>query len=149
MILHWSVAAIGLFLAAIGACVATYLIIRSKLKSEIDAIRAEMTSLLVKAPSGFTQESPKSEAVLSEPRSAEVLKAPVPAPACPTPAASPASEGLAHETLVVIAAAVSAFLGKSVRLRSARLIHPSEGNAWAQQGRVFVQASHNLGLTHN
>jgi methylmalonyl-CoA carboxyltransferase large subunit len=58
------------------------------------------------------------------------------------------AEELAHETLVVIAAAVSAFLGKQVRLRSARLIQPSEGNAWAQQGRVFVQASHNLGLAH-
>jgi hypothetical protein len=40
---------------------------------------------------------------------------------------------------------VAAFLGKKARVRSARLIRPVVStSAWAQQGRVFVQASHNL-----
>ena len=47
---------------------------------------------------------------------------------------------------VVIAAAVTAFLGKKVRIRSAKMLQsPYEiVNPWSQQGRVFVQASHNL-----
>jgi methylmalonyl-CoA carboxyltransferase large subunit len=50
------------------------------------------------------------------------------------------------EILVVIAAAVTAFLGKKVRIRSAKMLQsPYEVvNPWTQQGRVFVQASHNL-----
>jgi methylmalonyl-CoA carboxyltransferase large subunit len=47
------------------------------------------------------------------------------------------------EMLVVIAAAVTAFLGKKVRIRSAKMLQsPYEVvNPWSQQGRVFVQAS--------
>ena len=50
------------------------------------------------------------------------------------------------EVLVVIAAAVTAFLGKKVRIRSAKVLQsPYEVvNPWAQQGRVSVQASHNF-----
>ena len=50
------------------------------------------------------------------------------------------------EMLVVIAAAVTAFLGKKVRIRSAKMLQsPYEVvNPWSQQGRVFVQASHLL-----
>ena len=50
------------------------------------------------------------------------------------------------EMLVVIAAAVTAFLGKKVRIRSAKMLQsPYEVvNPWSQQGRVFVQASHAL-----
>jgi hypothetical protein len=48
------------------------------------------------------------------------------------------------EILVVIAAAVSSFLGKKIRIRSARMMQtPYEiVNPWSQQGRVSVQASH-------
>jgi len=63
-------------------------------------------------------------------------------------AAPPAQveEELGPETLVVIAAAVTAFLGKKVRIRSAKMLQsPYEiVNPWAQQGRVMVQASHNF-----
>jgi hypothetical protein len=50
------------------------------------------------------------------------------------------------EIMAVIAAATTAFLGKKVRILSAKLLEsPQEFvNAWSQQGRVFVQASHNL-----
>jgi hypothetical protein len=44
--------------------------------------------------------------------------------------------------LAIIAVAVTAFLGKKVRIRSAHLL-PS-GNTWGQAGRAIVQASHNL-----
>lgn len=50
------------------------------------------------------------------------------------------------EVLVVIAAAVTAFLGKKVRIRSAKMLQsPYEVvNPWSQQGRALVHASHNI-----
>jgi hypothetical protein len=53
---------------------------------------------------------------------------------------------IAPEMLVIIAAAVSSFLGKKIRIRSARMLQsPYEIiNPWSQQGRVSVQASHTL-----
>jgi hypothetical protein len=54
-------------------------------------------------------------------------------------------EKVTPETLVVIAAAVTAFLGKKVRIRSAKLLQQRAfaASAWAQQGRAAVHASHN------
>lgn len=54
------------------------------------------------------------------------------------------------EILIVIGAAVTSFLGKKVRIRSAKMLQsPYEiVNPWAQQGRVIVQASHNLQVRH-
>jgi phage protein D len=54
-------------------------------------------------------------------------------------------EQVTPETLVMIAAAVTAFLGKKVRIRSARRLRTphSEMNPWSQQGRVLIHASHN------
>jgi methylmalonyl-CoA carboxyltransferase 12S subunit len=46
---------------------------------------------------------------------------------------------ISEDRLVAISAAVAAFLGERVRIRQIRLIR---SNAWAQQGRVSVQASH-------
>ena len=64
----------------------------------------------------------------------------------PAAEAKAADTGISPELLLVIAAAVTSFLGKKVRIRSARLMQspPEAISAWAQQGRVFVQASHNL-----
>jgi hypothetical protein len=70
---------------------------------------------------------------------------PVSAPAPPVPAAKP----VLPETIAIIAAAVTAALGKKVRIRSARMLFPQPDfvtSPWATQGRVFVQASHNLHL---
>ncbi len=66
----------------------------------------------------------------------------------PQPPAVPVLEAqeITPDTLVVLAAAVTAFLGKKVRIRSAKTLQsPYEiVNPWAQQGRAIVQASHNL-----
>jgi hypothetical protein len=57
-----------------------------------------------------------------------------------------AKEEVTPEVLLVIAAAATAFMGKPVQVRSAKMLQsPYEVvNPWSQQGRVFVQASHNL-----
>jgi hypothetical protein len=60
--------------------------------------------------------------------------------------ASQEPQGLAPETLAVITAAVTAFLGSNARVRSVSTMQPAIGAAcaWSQQGRVFVQSSHNI-----
>jgi hypothetical protein len=56
---------------------------------------------------------------------------------------NPSSQPVTPETLSMIAAAVTEFLGKSVRIRSATMLPLAVGR-WAQQGRVTVQTSHNI-----
>jgi methylmalonyl-CoA carboxyltransferase large subunit len=61
----------------------------------------------------------------------------------PTAATAPAAvaEGLSEELILVLSAAIAAFLGKKAHIRQIRLLGTA---AWAQQGRVTIQASHAL-----
>jgi methylmalonyl-CoA carboxyltransferase large subunit len=70
----------------------------------------------------------------------------------PAPAAAPApvapkqeEEQIEPEILMVIAAAVAAFMGHKARIRRVRRSATPGMNPWAQQGRVSIQASHNVG----
>jgi hypothetical protein len=49
------------------------------------------------------------------------------------------------ETVAVLAAAATTMLGKKARIRSVQLLPAEQSGAgtWAQQGRAFVQTSHN------
>lgn len=59
-----------------------------------------------------------------------------------------ADEGaeIGPETLVMLAAAVTSYLGKRVRIRSAQLVKPGQEAAatWARHGRAAIQTSHRL-----
>jgi methylmalonyl-CoA carboxyltransferase 12S subunit len=57
------------------------------------------------------------------------------------PASASAAEGLSEELVLVISAAIAAFLGKKAHIRQIRLLGSA---AWAQQGRATIQASHAL-----
>lgn len=70
---------------------------------------------------------------------APVQAAPVKAAEAAMNAAAP--EVISEEMLLVISAAVAAFLGERRRIRQIRLLNSS---AWALQGRVSIQASHHL-----
>ena len=64
----------------------------------------------------------------------------------PKPASTPApqppkEEAISEEIMLVIAAAVAAYLGERAHIRVVRL---APSHAWAQQGRVSIQASHRL-----
>jgi hypothetical protein len=51
------------------------------------------------------------------------------------------------EIVAALTAAATAFLGKKARVRSAQLLPNAQqdgAGAWAQQGRMIVQTSHNL-----
>jgi len=68
-------------------------------------------------------------------------------PAAAVPAASKKAEpeGLSEELVLVISAAIAAFLGMKPHIRQIRLLGAA---AWAQQGRATIQASHALPVHH-
>jgi methylmalonyl-CoA carboxyltransferase large subunit len=67
--------------------------------------------------------------------------APAASGAAATAAAPAPSPPLPEELVTVIGAAIAAYLGKKPHIRQIRLLGSA---AWAQQGRVTVQASHRL-----
>ncbi|MBS1825448.1 MAG: hypothetical protein JST93_09020 [Acidobacteria bacterium] len=70
----------------------------------------------------------------------------IPQPVAEAPAAPIEQEdAIPEEVLLVISAAIAAFLGKRPHIRQIRLIG---SGAWAQQGRVSIQASHALAVRH-
>ena len=114
-----------------------YLLIRRQFQSEIDALRKLVEERTRVQP--VTAISPPSTA-----KKFESKPEPKPEVAAAPP---PQDEGVTPEILAVIGAAVAQFLGASFRIRSARMLSVESGmNPWAQQGRVIIQASHNLGL---
>jgi len=64
------------------------------------------------------------------------------AASAPQTAPAPVVEGITEEEVLAISAAVAAFLGVRAHIRQIRLL---SSTAWAQQGRVSIQASHRLG----
>ena len=59
----------------------------------------------------------------------------------PPVGSEPAAAAITEEELLAIAAAIGAYLGVRAHIRQIRLVGTS---AWAQQGRVSIQASHML-----
>ncbi|MFZ0313633.1 MAG: hypothetical protein WAL85_13075 [Candidatus Korobacteraceae bacterium] len=56
------------------------------------------------------------------------------------------SDEVTPKTVSIIAAAVTEFLGKKVRIRSVKVLQQPDGvSRWVRQGRAIVQGSHNLG----
>jgi methylmalonyl-CoA carboxyltransferase large subunit len=74
-------------------------------------------------------------------RSVPSVPLPTTTSATPQPPAQPAEPIITDEIVMVISAAVAAFLGERAHIRQIQLISSS---AWAQQGRVSLQASHRL-----
>jgi hypothetical protein len=94
----------------------------------------------------------KGQAAKSDTVPAKAMAAAAAVALSPTPATQPSKkaapekeeEGISPEVMAVISAAVTHFLGLRARIRHAHMIRPTGVNPWAQQGRVFIQASHNL-----
>lgn len=92
----------------------------SELRAKLEAMQAEMARMAER---------------LSQLSGGETPQPATKAPAAPEPEAIP------EEVLLVISAAIAAYLGKRGHIRQIRLL----GSApWAQQGRVSIQASHRL-----
>ena len=67
--------------------------------------------------------------------------APVQKVAVPPVRTETAPAAITEEELLAISAAIGAYLGVRAHIRQIRLVSTS---AWAQQGRVSIQASHRL-----
>jgi methylmalonyl-CoA carboxyltransferase large subunit len=65
----------------------------------------------------------------------------IPASAPESPAHSSMKPEVSEEEMIAISAALAAYLGVRVRIKQIRLLST---RLWAQQGRVSIQASHNL-----
>lgn len=52
------------------------------------------------------------------------------------------TEEITPELLIIMSAAIAAYLGKNVRIRRARFISDTGQSSWSQQGRVSIQSSH-------
>ena len=67
--------------------------------------------------------------------------APTPQAATPAVHAERVPAGITEEELIAIAAVLGAYLGVRPHIRQIRLVSTA---AWAQEGRVSIQASHRL-----
>ena len=105
----------------------------SDLESLIRDIRAQLAALVERVA--------HLEAVAVAAATTEVAQEAPPQKA-PAAAEAPAGpEPIGEEELLAISAALAAYFGVRVHVRQIRLISSS---AWAQQGRVSIQASHRL-----
>jgi methylmalonyl-CoA carboxyltransferase 12S subunit len=124
---------------------AGYLATRKLVRQELEGVRSRIDEIAERTRNGSY-----SAAALVERSGAPPLPTAAPADTAParaaeSPAAEPVvEEGVTPEVLMVISAAVAAFFGKRARVRRARLMPVAGVSPWAQQGRVFIQASHNL-----
>jgi methylmalonyl-CoA carboxyltransferase 12S subunit len=107
-----------------------------------------MARLTTKALAEILEKVQGQLAALSERLDRLETQAPKPAaaaePAVPQtkqPDPEPPRPEIAEEELIAISAALGAYLGVRVRIRQIRLV---SSPAWAQQGRVSIQASHYL-----
>lgn len=95
------------------------------LSGEVEELRAQMAVLMRRIEE------------LEHPPKPEVAPPAMAAPAAPEPELATITE----EELIAISAAIGAYLGVKPHIRQIRLV---SSNAWAQQGRVSIQASHRL-----
>jgi len=133
-----------LIIAAFGILSAAIFALWMKLVRQNEAAAARMEKL---AASVRALESRIAALAAAVPAAPVAIAPAVAAPVAPASASQKVKdEEITPELLVVLTAAVTVFLGKTVRIRSAKKLQsPYEiVNPWAQQGRVFVQASHNL-----
>ncbi len=127
-------------------CTLSYYLSRRVALREVERMRNELEQEVAAVAARAAEQKPAAAVAPAAPPAPKAAPQPAPAPK-PAPA-PPKEEGLSEELMLIIAAAVAAHLGKKVRVRHARLMQPTGVNPWAQQGRVIVQASHALALTH-
>jgi len=101
------------------------------LAEALERIQAQLTAL--------SDRVKQLEAASPKQAEAEIAPLAVAAPEPPPP--ETAKPEITEEELIAISAALGAYLGVRVRIKQIRLL---SSHAWAQQGRVSIQASHYL-----
>ena len=144
MTLHWTDLAVILAIVGSGAAAGYFLSMRTLRRTLLDRQREleRRVTMLAEAMRSMElqlgEQGPGSESTAANDAAPEII-----------PAAGPADRQeqgeIPAEMRVAIAAAAVAALGTNVRVLSARAVRPEEVvSPWSQQGRVSVQASHNL-----
>ena len=144
MELHWTDFALLLAIVVIG-CAVTFVILRRSMQRSVSNAQAEIQKNLL-ALSGALHEL---EIRLAELRSVVAAGSGPEADAEASPEkieTQKPEEPVSPHILATITAAATAFLGRHVHIRSLRSLSSSQQTVspWTQQGRVSVQASHNL-----
>lgn len=113
----------------------------TELSAVLDELKSQMAALVerIERLEGAKAASPVTSAPVPVETPANGTATSAPAPRAAEPPAP--EETISEEVLLAIAAAVAAFLGERAHIRQVRLIRTS---AWAQEGRVSIQASHRL-----
>jgi len=97
-----------------------------ELKEQVRALSERLARVEAAVPVGVP--AAPAPAIVATPAPAQVSQPPEPEP-------------ITEEELAAMAAAVAAYLGVRAHIRQIRLISSSR---WAQEGRVSIQASHQL-----
>ena len=100
-----------------------YLASRVATRSELDEFQNELRSVEKSAPDRHVPSAPQAD---------------------PTPH----TEGIDPTRVMLIGAAVAAYLGKHAVVRRIRVVGHRGGDPWALSGRATLQASHNVVQTH-
>lgn len=123
------------------------------LTAQMAALTARLEKLEAAGPAAPAAASVTAVETMAEPVVLAVAVQPEVAHTAPVAPASErvtvpgkAADEFSEELLLVLSAAVAAYLGKRPHIRAIRL---QGSSAWAQQGRVFVQASHQLNVPHD
>lgn len=131
-----------LLIFLVGGLLLGYYVLRREMLGQIAELRRLLDSERTGSPAAVSPvatEPPVKVEAPSKPKSK-------PGPISETVKPAPAKEEITAEILAIIAAAVAQFVGAGARIRSTRMLPVADGNAWAQQGRVIIQASHNLAM---
>ena len=144
MTFHWADLALTLAIVVAGCAVSYFLLLRrlrqtvSENQREMDRRLSALTEVITSLETRLAESGPFADYAAQDilPESMpEVTDKPV----------VRETESIAPEIQVAIAAAAVAFLGRNARVQSARVIASHDVvSPWSQQGRVIVQASHNL-----
>lgn len=141
MELHWTDFALLLAIVVIG-CIATFVILRRSMRRSISSAQAEIQQNLLALTGALHELELRLAELRSVVASDSEPDSEVPVDDVET---QQPKEPVSPHLLATITAAATAFLGRHVHIRSLRSV-PSQQSVspWSQQGRVFVQASHNL-----
>jgi methylmalonyl-CoA carboxyltransferase large subunit len=107
----------------------------ARVLENLQAQMAEISNRLAALENRSIEDKPVQPAAIA-------AAAPATPVAAPQAKAGPEPVAITEEELLAISAAIAAFMGVKAHIRQIRLISTT---AWAQQGRVSIQASHRLG----
>ncbi|MGB7266630.1 MAG: hypothetical protein WBC92_14015 [Terracidiphilus sp.] len=144
MKLHWTDVTVAAVLVGVG-CVATYAGFARLLRRAV-ADRERETDQKINAMAATVQALQARVAELGRLQAERMEDIEVPAVTTIESEVSENGERVKPEIVAAMTAAATAFLGKKARIRSVQALPGAQdtAGAWAQQGRVIVQTSHNL-----